>query len=263
VKSAAEWKRFYADERERLDLDALFARAPSVSLEKGPLVFPHTRLAASGHLVAAVARAIRESGADRVLAIGVLHGARECDADLVARARAGDPDARGALRRVHADGGHASEEFSLDNLRALVPKTELVERYPFLVGDDPASLPGIDELARLAEKMPVVATTDPIHHGVGYGTSDARDARDPTTRKWAHETVVAQLEALSERSYEKFATLCAEARSDFRDVGPVLAHLFAPFEHELVSMDLVDYAEALGAIPPTWVAAALVTLSRR
>jgi hypothetical protein len=264
VKTAAEWKVFYAAERERADLAALFERAPEVELD-GPLVFPHTRLEVSGALVAAVARAIVRSGSDRVLALGVLHGARGCDAELVARARNGDEAARATVRRVHQDGGHATEEFSLDNLRALVNVAakrpiEIVARFPFLAGDDPASLPGIEDLARLAEQMPIVATTDPIHHGVGYGTPDRRDASDPSTRAWAREVVTSQLDALSARDYVRFASLCADARSDFRDVGPVLAHLVSPFAHEIVTMDLVDYSAALASPSPTWVAAPLIRI---
>src|SRR5438128_877793 len=118
MPTARWWKSFYARERSGIDLDALLDAAPSVAFpEQGALVFPHTRLAASGRLVASVARAAALSGRD-VLALGVLHGARERDADEVARARAGDPRAKAALRGIHDEAGLASEEFSLDNFRA-------------------------------------------------------------------------------------------------------------------------------------------------
>src|SRR5207302_1626954 len=111
VKTAREWKDHYARERASLGpagLDALLDRAAAVALDaRDAWVFPHTSLAESGTLVAAVARALVASGTDEVLALGVLHGARERDRDLVQRARAGDPDAVHALRGVHAFEGHA------------------------------------------------------------------------------------------------------------------------------------------------------------
>lgn len=127
MKTALAWKRFYEAERESLGEAGVaerLERAPDAALPpRGALVFPHTKLAVSGHLVAAAARAVVRSGADEVLAIGVLHGAREEDAALVARARRGEPDAVAALRRVHGvgapgDDGRADEEFSLDGFAA-------------------------------------------------------------------------------------------------------------------------------------------------
>src|ERR1019366_3085638 len=147
----AEWKRFYERERAALSLPSLFDRAPKVRLPKGgALVFPHTKLEASGHLVAAVPNAVVETGADRVLAIGVLHGRK------------------GGERQVYAT---PEDEFSLDGFTALIElaakragrtRPELICRYPLLVGDDPLTLPGLDELRTLvSEGCAVVATTDP------------------------------------------------------------------------------------------------------
>ena len=62
--------------------------------EGGALVFPHTRLEATGDMVAAVALAVVRSGCEEVLALGVLHGAWVEDAELVRRAREGDAEAR-------------------------------------------------------------------------------------------------------------------------------------------------------------------------
>src|SRR5262249_19279721 len=155
----------------------LLERAPSVELPaKGALVFPHTLLAFSGELVAACALACVHSGRDTVLALGVLHGAREADAPLVARARAGDREARAQLRRVHGPGaaradGRWQEEFSLDGFAALLELAarregrappRLVARFPFLVGETPEDLPGLDELrALVGSGAALVATADP------------------------------------------------------------------------------------------------------
>ncbi len=279
--TARAWRAFYAREREELGEAGLLARldrAPIVAVPtRGALIFPHTRLRDSGHLVAAVANAVVASGCERVLALGVLHGARERDAGAVARARAGDPVARQALRGVHGpgvdgDGGHWDEEFSLDGFRALVNLAarragrrppQLIERYPFLVGDDPGSLPGVDELRAVVDAgAVVVATTDPVHYGVGYGMPDADLARDdPRAVTFARSSVERALELLVAGDYTGFAAHAAAARSDFRDVGPVLAALLDPplaaVLHDLV---LVGYADVFGVAEPTWVAGALSTL---
>ena len=277
--SAARWRRFYASERERLGADALGAmldRAPMLPRGAG-VVFPHTRLEASGAMVAAAARAAIESGADEIVAIGVLHGGREADVELVRAARAGEPRALDALRGVHGPGaaGDAErwvEEFSLDAFATLLghaarragraaPRVHL--RYPFLVGAAPETLPGLDELGALARRAFVVATTDPIHHGAGYDTapSDRRDPRDPETLAWARATIEVQLAALAARDWACFAALAAAAKSDFRDVGPVLASV-APFTRaEILDLELVDYADVLGTARPTWVAAALAVVT--
>ena len=276
-KTAAQWKSFYARERARLGEVGLSERldgAPEVELPpRGALVFPHTMMSATGDLTAAVARAVVRAGADEVLALGVLHGGRDADAEAVRRARAGDAAARGVLRGVHEAGEPlCDEEFSLDGFEAMLALAAAREkrepprvhaRYPFLVGDDPASLPGLGDLAKLAERMPVVATTDPIHHGAGYGTPPEarRSERDEATHAWARACIERQLELLSRGDWPAFARLAADVRSDFRDDGPALAHLLrrrgAP-RGELVELRLVDYAEVLDEDAPTWVAGPLL-----
>lgn len=291
-KKAAEWKTFYAREREKLGdvgIAERLDRAPEVTLPApaaGALVFPHTMMSVTGHLTAAVARAIVRSGADEVLALGVLHGGRRSQADLVKRARGGDKAARTSLRKVHAGGeAFCEEEFSLDNFDVLLdlaarregkepPKVHA--RYPFLVGDDPEHLPGIADVAKLAERMPVVATTDPIHHGNGYGTAieALRRETDPATQAWARTCVETQLDLLARGQWSDFARLTAEVRSDFRDVGPVLGWLARrgggggggtsarEVTGSILELHLVDYAEVLGVEAPTWVAGPLMKVDR-
>ena len=82
--TARQWKQFYALERETLGpagLRNLVEDAPRLTITpRTALIFPHTKVADSGHMPAAVARAVVESGCETVLAIGVLHGGREVDA---------------------------------------------------------------------------------------------------------------------------------------------------------------------------------------
>jgi hypothetical protein len=253
------WKEYYTNERASIDLNTLFPSAPLVSLPgHGTLIFPHTRLAESGHLVAAVAKAVIESGRDTVLAIGALHGmTRESN-----------------LRGIHTTDTLAQNEFSLDNFSALLevaatlsakPMPKFITRYPFMSGNDPASLPGFDELIQmLNDGAALVATADMVHHGAGYDTArekqlaiSSNDACD-----YARTQISQQLWHLAEHEFAKFELTCTEAQSDFRDAGPVIAALLGePLSTQIHELTLVDYAKTLEAPQPTWVAAALAELA--
>jgi hypothetical protein len=253
MPTPAWWKRFYAEERASLDLDALIEGAPAIDFPRaGALVFPHTRLAKSGALVAAAARAAARTRRD-VLAIGVLHGSPT-----------------GAERGVHTEDDHAADEFSLDGFRALydraceregVKPAPIIARYPFDVGDHPEQLPGLAELARLGESCAIVGTTDPMHHGIGYETpkSDAREESDATLA-FARERITEQLKALEREEWSAFGTLCSRDRSDFRNAGPVLAMLVPSMRWSLDDLMLVDYADVFSCARPTWVAAAQISV---
>ena len=276
MDSAADWKQFYADERRRLGPGALLAMVDEATpldlREGGAIVIPHTRIEVTGDQIAAAVATVLASGVDRVLALGVLHGARREDRGRVAAARAGDAEARAELRGVHREDGLASEEFSLDGFLEMLSlateragrAVEVVCRYPFLVGDDPESLDGLDELERLvADGALLVATTDPIHHGHAYGTApaDCLDADDPATTANARAAIDDQLAALADHRFGDFQALTELHHSDFRDTGPAVALLvrraMAPNVHDL---SLVDYAQVLGAASPSWVAGALITV---
>ncbi|MEK7470270.1 MAG: hypothetical protein AAB074_23105 [Planctomycetota bacterium] len=274
-----DWKKWYADERRALGaagLSALLKSAPDVELpRKGALVFPHAKLQACGAQVAAVAKAVLQSGATEVVALGVLHGGRAADADLVKAAKAGDPAARARMRRVHGPGapgdeGFWAEEFSLDNFKALLDfaaertgrsAPRVIERYPFLAGTSPGSLQGLDDLRPLLEAgAALVVTTDPAHHGHGYGTPPQQilDDRVAATRTTVLEAVSRVFDKLARREYLDFLRECDEQRSDFRDTGPAMAALLeGPILSRIVELCLVDYSDVLSSPRPTWVAAAL------
>jgi hypothetical protein len=263
-----QWKDFYARERAALGeagMLALLDRAPQVRLEpSGAIVFPHTRLSASGDLIAAAAKAAVDCGRETILGLGVLHGRS---------------DAGPAARRMHGPGirsdtGMWHDEFSLDSFTEFValyarrlrrPPPRIVPRYPLLVGDDPESLRGLDELRELiGGGGALVATTDPIHHGAGYNTPPAEQlARgDARTLAFARSCISDAFIKLRDRDFAGFAAHASANKSDFRDVGPVLASLLpSHFKFEISDLRLVDYADVLGSPDPTWVAAALVELT--
>ncbi len=256
--TARAWKTFYAEERARLGargLSAILDEAESLGPIEAPLIFPHTRLETSGALVAAAALSLVRSGAEAVLAIGVLHNPARGDA---------------SLRGVHTEDGLAAEEFSLDNLRALVDAAasragrrapEVIARFPFLSGAAPETLPGFDELAALATRMPIVATADMIHHGAGYDTPPAaRRAREAAeTEAYAGSTIDELLALLAAGDHAAHEARAAAVRSDFKDAGPVFATLTrGRVPRRIHALRLVDYADAFAAEQPTWVAAAVV-----
>ncbi len=275
MDSAYDWKQFYNRERAGIGSAAMLAlvdETKPLSLERGgALVIPHTRFEITGSQIATAVAAVLDSGADRVLALGVLHGARRCDSHQVGLARAGDSEARTALRGVHEEDGIAAEEFSLDGFVHLLDlaakrrgrSIEIIRRYPFLVGEDPASLPGVEGLQQIVDSGALlVATTDPMHHGHAYDTPEFEclDQSDPRTLIVAREGIGEQLAALSEHRFGDFACLVERDRSDFRDTGPVLAQLLGSgFASHIHDLTLVDYAEVLGAPAPSWVAGALIT----
>jgi hypothetical protein len=254
------------------------------------VVFPHARLSGCGHQVAAAARAVLDGGYDRVLAIGVLHGGgRAADAELARSARAGEPQAVRALRRVHGPGAEGderrwAEEFSLDNFQALLEvaarmagrrSPALVARFPSLSGTEPWSLPGFDELRRIVrEGAALVATADMVHHGAGYGTPPDRrlPREDPATRDAARRWIDAGLTRLVSGDFAGFLDNAHEVQSDFRDGGLVLAALLGASDTaadaggprraaQVEDLVLVNYADVLDVAEPTWVAAALATLA--
>lgn len=220
-----EWKPFYEAERARLGrsaLEAMLEHAPAIELGRAA-IFPHTRLEITGAHVAAVVNAVRDS--DEVLAIGVLHRALE-------------------------------SEFSLDAFMALLA---LTKKPPRVHAFFPANLDGIEELARLAERMPVVATADPVHHGIGYGDAPDVALSGEGARDFASASIATQLDALGRHDFDAFSAECARVRSDFKRTGPVLAKVIGRATYRVRELVLVDYAAALEAPSPTWVAGALVT----
>lgn len=281
----SEWKHYCATERDRLGqagLARLIERAPVIEVpQSGAVIFPHTKLTESGELSAAAALAVVRSGCERVLALGVLHTGRSVDSNLFQCAHDGDSLAVLRVRRIHGPGipgdeGFWGDEFSLDSFVELLAiaaqlhrrkAPEVIARYPFLTGDKPSTMPGLDELRRLLrEGCVLIATTDPIHHGVGYDTppNQWRNRDDLQTIEFARSRIGGQLAALSVRDYAGFSQRIKVDSSDFRDNGPVLRELLDLEDpnYHIFDLRLVDYTDTHRSAPPTWAAGALATFQR-
>jgi hypothetical protein len=141
-----------------LDAGRAWDLAPTLQAG-GAIIFPHATLTVCGHQIAAAVHACLDSGAQRVLAIGVLHAlTQELEEARTHVANGGDVTREPAWG-IQGPGLPGREdwraEFSLSHFRYLwdvetkrrgIAVPELVVRYPYLAGGRPQFLPGIAEL---------------------------------------------------------------------------------------------------------------------
>ena len=242
----------------------------------GAVMFPHAGVAECGHQIAAAAQACLDSGADRVLALGVLHAlSDELQAARVRVADGGDP-ANERAWGVQGPGLVGAEdwrtEFSMSHFQFLLDAEvkarggqapQVFIRYPYLVGGQPERLPGIEELRSIAQDAVIVWTADAFHHGVGYG-DPVDQAMEPDKRGLAiaAETILQGLDLLQQGDYWGFNQHCVMAKNDARDGGQVMRYLRGPLESRILDIVATDTTKMYGTPPPTWVAAALVEQSR-
>ena len=256
-----------------LDAGREWSLAP-VLRRGGAVVFPHLSLEVCGHHTAAGVQACLDSGADRVLVLGVLHAlTAELEEARVRVANGGDPSVEDSWG-VQGPGLQGrtdwKREFSLSNFLFLmreeaarrgVDAPELIVRYPYLAGGRPGDLPGIEELERAAAGAVVVATADPFHHGLGYGDSED-DALMPDEGglDLARRRIDEGLKILGAGDHAGYNRHCVEAKSDARDVGQVLRHIIGPLTAHVLDLVAEDMSVAYEAPAPTWVAGALIEL---
>ncbi len=240
----------------------------------GAVIFPHADLSCCGHQIAAAVHACLDSGADRVLVLGVLHAlSDELEAARVRVANGADvtQERFWGIQGPGLDGRDDWRyEFSLSNFvflcraeaeRRGVQAPALILRYPYLAGGRPDLLPGIEELQTIADDAVVVATADPFHHGIGYGEPPEM-ALEPEAggldlaRRWIEEGL-ALLEAGDYWGYNQH---CVDAKSDARDVGQVLRYLLGPLSGRILDLTWCDTTDLYDQPPPTWVANALISL---
>jgi hypothetical protein len=136
---------------------------------------------------------------------------------------------------------------------------EVLERYPYLAGGHPERLPGIEELAALAEDAAIISTADPFHHGIGYGDPPERAlAPDDGGLERARATIEEGIALLGGGDYAGYDAHCVEAKSDARDAGVVFRYLRGPLHGSILDLAYTDAAGLYEAPDPTWVAAPLV-----
>jgi hypothetical protein len=275
-------KQSFENERARLgksgiarllDAGRAWNLAPTLNAG-GAVIFPHADLEACGHQIAAVVHACLDSGADRVLVLGVLHALTDEMEEARVRVANGADVTKELLWGIQGPGLSGRDEwqheFSLSNLLFLwqeetkrrgISGPELVLRYPYLAGGCPGILPGIAELQEIARDAAVVATADPFHHGIGYG-EPPESALNPEKGGLglARRRIEEGLGLLGAGEYWAYNQHCVDAKSDARDAGQVLRYLLGPLEGQILDLTWCDTTALYDKPAPTWVATALIAL---
>jgi hypothetical protein len=239
----------------------------------GVLVFPHAGVADCGHQIAAVVNACLDCGADRVLVISVLHAFTDEMEEARIRVAGGESElGQEPLRGIQGPGIAGNEAWRGDHVlisfrhfweaeieRRGIRGPEVIERYPYLAGGKPYSLPGIDELEVIARDAVVVSTADPFHHGIGYGDSPEESFfPNQGGLEKARESINEGIRLLEEADYWGYNQHCVTAKSDARDAGQVFRYICSPMEGQIIDLVYSEAGELYKAVDPTWVAAALI-----
>jgi hypothetical protein len=136
----------------------------------GVLVFPHASVADCGHQVAAVVHACLDCGAERVLVISVLHALTDEMEAAQVRVAHGSDLAMEPLRGIQGPGLPGRQDWRSDHVltsfrhfwkaeteRRGIQGPERIERFPYLAGGEPHTLPGIEELEAIARDAAIVS----------------------------------------------------------------------------------------------------------
>jgi len=238
----------------------------------GVLVFPHGGVADCGHQIAAVVHACLDSGADRVLVVSVLHALTDEYEEARVRVAAGADLSQEPLRGIQGPGLADRQEWRYDHVltswrhlwqaetrRRGIRGPEVIERFPYLAGGHPETLPDIEELVEIARDAVVVSTADPFHHGIGYGDPPEEAlAPDAGGLELARRRIEEGIAILERGDYWRYNQHCVTAKSDARDAGQVFRYLRGPMTGHILDLTYSDASGLYQAPPPTWVAAALV-----
>lgn len=256
---------------DRLERARQWDLAPTLEAG-GVLVFPHAGVLDCGHQIAAVVNACLDCRTERVIVVSVLHAFT--DEMQVARVRvaAGDDPSRWSFWGIQGPGIEGRDEWRTDHVlisfrhfwdaetrRRGIKGPQVIERYPYLAAGRPEMLPGIDELARLAEDAVVISTADAFHHGIGYGDlPDKSYFPDEEGLDLARRTIEEGIEILAQGDYWGYNQHCVRAKSDARDAGQVFRYLRGPMDGRILDLTFSDAATLYKQPEPTWVAAALI-----
>jgi hypothetical protein len=280
----------YEEERKRLlprEIDEILVRGrkacdqgnlASFLALNGIVVFPHTYIRSCGSFIAAAVHAAMDSGADQVLAIGVLHSLTDHMLNARRQERERLPVSDRALRGFHGPGSARGEywlsEYSLLSFLFLwneeakrrggrLPK--LITCYPYLVNRSPSTLPGIEEIEALAKDACIVMTADFCHNGAAYGhPKEATVGFGKHAEQIARDNISRHLQILGSGDYEAYYQDCIRIHSDAYDVGTLAHYLRGDLQGQLFDVSIVDVAELFDKKPsPSWVAASLALLQKK
>lgn len=257
---------------ERLERARQWDLSP-ILREGGVLVFPHAGVMDCGHQIASVVHACLDSGADRVVVISVLHAFTDEMENARVRVAAGEDPSQFPFWGIQGPGIDWRDEWWSDHVlisfrhfwqaetkRRGIRGPKVIERYPYLAGGKPELLPGIDDLANLAEGAVVVSTADAFHHGLGYGDPPEKSLYpDAGGLNLARKTIEEGMMILGRGDYWGYNQHCVKAKSDARDAGQVFRYLRGQMDGTIVDLTFSDAADLYHHPEPTWVAAALMS----
>jgi hypothetical protein len=258
------------DEARRWDLGPTLASG-------GVVTFAHVNVADCGLHVAAAVNAALDTGADTLLAIGVLHAFSE-EMELARRdvsSGGGSPSSHPTWG-IQGPGLEFREEWTGDHsMRALrhfweaeterrgMTDRRLVERYAFLAGGHPETLPNLDETAAIADNAMIVATGDQFHHGIAYGTPEEDAlAMEPDGLAAARDSMQRGIDLLAAQDHAGYDRHCVTAKSDDRDTAQLYSLLRGPLRGELIDIGASDATELYDAPAPSWAAGGLIQFDR-
>lgn len=240
----------------------------------GTVLFPHAGLADCGHHMAAAVHASLDSGADKILVVGVLHALSDAMQDARVRVANGADPTKEELWGIQGPGLNGREEwrneFSLKHFlylldtevkrRSLKKTPQLIIRYPYLAGGKPEKLSGIAELQKHVKDGAVVITTaDAFHHGIGYDDPPEKALYpDKGGLDLARKKISEGIALLGRGDYWGYNQHCVAAKSDGRDAGQVVRYLLGPLDGKILDLTYTDTTKMYDKPAPTWVAAALV-----
>ncbi len=263
-----------------LDQGKLLSKNLSKTLAAGgSAIFPHTYISECGYQIASVVHACLDSGADQVVALGVLHPMNE--ALIQARTKElngkdiSDEPSWGAFRPGTKGDDLLKLEFSLVHFKTLwdaevrrrgIKPPKLFEFYPSLTNRCPDKLPGIKDLAKIAKDSVIVATDDMCHHGIAYGVP-ALDAIEIGDRAYnfARMAIDTGFEYLTKGDFGRYFDhwMHPQAIGDPTDCAIVLRYLLGRSSYSVLDLKLVDLSRLFEENPtPSWVAATLVAITR-
>ncbi|HUF38071.1 MAG TPA: hypothetical protein VMN57_06080 [Anaerolineales bacterium] len=239
----------------------------------GVLIFPHAGVKDCGHQIAAAVHACLDSGADRVLVISVLHAFTDEMEWARQQVAAGVPHTEFRFCGIQGPGtpsgrrewraDHALVSFrhfwEAETRRRGIAGPEVIERYPYLAGGNPGSLPGIEETANLARDAVIVSTADPFHHGLGYGDPPGESMfPHDGGLDLARRSIQEGIDLLERQDFWGYNQHCVRAKSDARDAGQLFTYLRGPMKGTIVDITYSNADELYKSPQPTWVATALI-----
>lgn len=143
----------------------------------------------------------------------------------------------------------------------------LIERYPNLVNRNPETLPGMQELKKLAKNAVIIGTEDYCHHGVAYALpKNSSMHMDEKALLFARKQIEDGYSLLEQNKYSEFYRhgMQLNAIGDPTDVSATIHYLVGSrAKPKIIDLKLVDVSLLFENDPsPSWVAATLAKITK-